>query len=299
MSHNEPGMAGETNELYEKLIKCGHMSSEPLVFAHRGGFEEAAIENTSGAFEYSRNIGVDVLELDVCMTKDKVVIVCHDTNLKRLTSSDCEISDINFDQLPHLSKDLWTCNDYIAFEESKTHFMTLEQFVEENKGKLVCIEPKQANEELVDQTLKIVRNSGMISKCIFGSFIHQTNKLLMNAIPSEPLFMSIVELLQLVVCSAIKPICWRKKRILIIPNLKKYKNCANRILLKFIFSLQAFRNMLLEFQIPVCVYGIEDEDDVLFARDSLMANALITDFPKKIMDIVGTRQESRIENSTR
>jgi glycerophosphoryl diester phosphodiesterase len=42
-------------------------------------------------------IGVDVIELDVHLTKDSQVVVCHDNNLKRLAGVDKKVSDLNYD----------------------------------------------------------------------------------------------------------------------------------------------------------------------------------------------------------
>jgi glycerophosphoryl diester phosphodiesterase len=51
-----------------------------LVHAHRGG-RAMRPENTLPAFEYAIGLGVDVLELDMGVTKDNVVVVSHDPYL--------------------------------------------------------------------------------------------------------------------------------------------------------------------------------------------------------------------------
>jgi glycerophosphoryl diester phosphodiesterase len=58
----------------------------PRVFAHRGG---AAIgpENTIAAFERGLAAGADGLELDVHLSSDGVVVVCHDPTLDRTTNA--------------------------------------------------------------------------------------------------------------------------------------------------------------------------------------------------------------------
>src|SRR5689334_18079587 len=48
-----------------------------LVHGHRGA-RGAMPENTLPAFEYAIREGVDVLELDVAVTKDNVLVVSHD-----------------------------------------------------------------------------------------------------------------------------------------------------------------------------------------------------------------------------
>src|SRR5260221_9348879 len=48
-----------------------------LVHGHRGA-RALRPENTIPAFEYAIGVGVDVLELDMGVTKDNVVVVSHD-----------------------------------------------------------------------------------------------------------------------------------------------------------------------------------------------------------------------------
>ena len=42
------------------------------------------------------------IEFDVLLTKDNVVVCCHDNNLKRLTGKNINLSDITFNQLCNL-----------------------------------------------------------------------------------------------------------------------------------------------------------------------------------------------------
>lgn len=61
-------------------------SSTRRVFAHRGG---AALgpENTVAAFDIGLAAGADGLELDVHLSADGVVVVCHDATLDRTTDA--------------------------------------------------------------------------------------------------------------------------------------------------------------------------------------------------------------------
>src|SRR5258706_2745739 len=51
--------------------------SKILVHGHRGA-RAVRPENTIPAFEYAIQAGVDVLELDIAVTKDDVLVVSHD-----------------------------------------------------------------------------------------------------------------------------------------------------------------------------------------------------------------------------
>lgn len=56
----------------------------PMRFAHRG-VVQAAPENTLGAFKAAIDQGYEGIELDIRMSKDGEVIVCHDSHFTRMT----------------------------------------------------------------------------------------------------------------------------------------------------------------------------------------------------------------------
>jgi glycerophosphoryl diester phosphodiesterase len=58
----------------------------PRVFAHRGG-AALAPENTIAAFDHGVATGADGLELDVRLSSDGIVVVCHDATLDRTTNT--------------------------------------------------------------------------------------------------------------------------------------------------------------------------------------------------------------------
>ena len=58
----------------------------PRVFAHRGG-AALAPENTIAAFDIGLASGAEGIELDVQLSSDGVVVVCHDATLDRTTDT--------------------------------------------------------------------------------------------------------------------------------------------------------------------------------------------------------------------
>jgi len=60
-------------------------NSRPRIFAHRGGCALGP-ENTIAAFDRGREAGADGFELDVHLSADGVIVVCHDDTLDRTTS---------------------------------------------------------------------------------------------------------------------------------------------------------------------------------------------------------------------
>ena len=74
----------------------------PLLFAHRGATLDYT-ENTLPAFRAALVRGADVLELDVRMSIDGHVIVCHDPTGKRVYGSDQPVSTTRFSQIKRWS----------------------------------------------------------------------------------------------------------------------------------------------------------------------------------------------------
>lgn len=74
--------------------------SEVKVYAHRGA-SGYALENTWQAFIKACELGVGI-ELDVQITKDGVVVVYHDDNLKRLTGINADIDTLDYEDIKEL-----------------------------------------------------------------------------------------------------------------------------------------------------------------------------------------------------
>ncbi len=76
-------------------------TTEVLVVAHRGDWRYAP-ENSIAAIEHSIAVGVDVVELDLQMSKDSVLFVIHDSMLDRTTTGKGRISEWTADSLKNL-----------------------------------------------------------------------------------------------------------------------------------------------------------------------------------------------------
>ncbi|ANU23453.1 glycerophosphodiester phosphodiesterase [Planococcus donghaensis] len=74
--------------------------SEVKVYAHRGA-SGYALENTWDAFNKACELSVGI-ELDVQITKDGVVVVYHDDNLRRLTGINADIDTLDYEEIKEL-----------------------------------------------------------------------------------------------------------------------------------------------------------------------------------------------------
>ncbi len=76
-------------------------NNRPLVIAHQGG-ELLAPSNTMAAFTNAVNMGVDVLETDLYITKDGYLVAIHDPTVDRTTNGHGKISDMTLKEIQKL-----------------------------------------------------------------------------------------------------------------------------------------------------------------------------------------------------
>lgn len=78
-----------------------HRKYPVIVMAHRG-YSDVAPENTMSAFKKAYQIGADMVELDVHLSKDGQLIVMHDDTLDRTTNGKGKIGDKTLAELKTL-----------------------------------------------------------------------------------------------------------------------------------------------------------------------------------------------------
>lgn len=94
----QPASAPQTraDALREKILTCDTFTV--LVVAHRGDWRYAP-ENSIAAIEHSIASGVDVVELDLQLTRDSVLIVMHDATLDRTTTGKGRVDEWSLDSI--------------------------------------------------------------------------------------------------------------------------------------------------------------------------------------------------------
>ncbi len=143
----------------------------PIITSHRG-YSSAAPENTLPAFQLAIDHGSDRAELDVQMTKDGVVMVTHDTSLRRCTGRNANIYDLTYDEVRKLDAGRWFGAKYAG-----TKIPTLEEVLDLCKGKIqlnIEIKPNAATPELEAETVRIIHEKGFESDCVITSQSYET-----------------------------------------------------------------------------------------------------------------------------
>lgn len=159
------------------------------VWAHRGASAYAP-ENTMAAFLLARRLGADAVELDVHLTADGEVVVCHDNDIKRCSNGEGLIEDKTLEEL--LSYDF----GYSALfgERFKgEQIPTLKEVYRATVpyGVLVNVELKRSRPEIVKAVMELEKECGVAGAVIYSSFVHsylEEIKELNPAAPVAPLF---------------------------------------------------------------------------------------------------------------
>lgn len=135
-------------------------SDRPLVIAHQGG-EKLAPSNTIEAFKNAIELGVDVLEMDIHITKDGELVTIHDPTVDRTTNSKGKVSEMNYSEIQRLDagyyfKDL---HGQYSFRDKGNYIPTLKEVFESFPNTRMIIEIKNDNpsERLDEVCLKLWR----------------------------------------------------------------------------------------------------------------------------------------------
>ena len=143
----------------------------PIVTAHRG-YSAAAPENTLPAFQLAIDHGCERAELDVQMTKDGIVMVTHDANLRRCAGRNGNIYDLTYDEVRRLDAGRWFGQKYTG-----TRVPTLEEGLDQCKGRIqlnIEIKPNAATPELEAETVRIIYEKSFEHDCVITSQSYDT-----------------------------------------------------------------------------------------------------------------------------
>ena len=93
---SEPAATRTTDRILAELRNPA--SKNVVVVSHRGDWRNWP-ENSLDAIESVIGMGVDVMELDLKLTKDSVLVLCHDKTIDRTTNGHGRVCDITYDSI--------------------------------------------------------------------------------------------------------------------------------------------------------------------------------------------------------
>ena len=143
-----------------------------LIVAHRG-YSSKYPENTLAAFTAAADAGAHMIELDVCLSRDRRLVVIHDDTVDRTTSGTGAVKTLSWRQLSRLDAGSWFDPSF-----SGEKVPSLEQVLDAVKGRLLVnieikpeafegLSPADAVER---QVMALVREKQMTDDVLVSSF---------------------------------------------------------------------------------------------------------------------------------
>jgi len=182
------------------LLSCSLMIAAKIeVHGHRGA-RAAMPENSLPAFEYAIGLAVDVLELDVVVTKDDVLVVSHDPEMNPVHCVGPAGSPKAIREMTYAQVQLWDCGAKAnpEFPQQKaipgTRVPSLDSvFALAKKGKFhfnveTKIFPNRPSltptpERFAELMLAMIRKHGLEQRVIVQSFDFRTLKAMKHLAP--------------------------------------------------------------------------------------------------------------------
>ncbi|MBW2966326.1 glycerophosphodiester phosphodiesterase, partial [Candidatus Woesearchaeota archaeon] len=133
-----------------------------IIIGHRGAMAHKP-ENTLSSFQKAIELGADVIELDVYLSKDNHAIVIHDKSVDRTTNGKGNVNELTLEEIKQLT-----------VEENET-IPTLQDVIDLAKGKCkINIEVK--DEKALEESIRIVKKNQLEDEVIISSFIQDVIK---------------------------------------------------------------------------------------------------------------------------
>lgn len=246
-------------------------SKNIIITGHRGA-GGLAPENTLASIQLALDLGVDRIEIDVQQTKDNKIIVLHDRTLRRTTTGNGFVKNLDYEEILRFSAG-YKFNKFYVNEKVPT----LEQVIDLIDGKVeLLIETKYSYmyyPNIERHIINIIKNKDSKAWCKVISFndraLFRINKL-DNSIRLGKLFVG---------KHAHLPLSFDKG--INIRPLKRY-DFVDEIIVKHAYATTAIINRVHEFGKQLHVWTVNDQETIekLIERG---VDGIISDYPNLLM----------------
>ena len=130
-------------------------------------------ENTMISFKAAIELGVDAIEFDIWLTKDKVPVLMHDGNCLRTCNENVHLRDLTLQEAKQLNAAYTQKfgDQFVNEQPEVPTFEELLQYVKETKpSMLLGVEIKEYTEETVDLAVALLKKYGFFEQCWFYAF---------------------------------------------------------------------------------------------------------------------------------
>jgi len=157
--------AGETVSLPTRAARILEQLKQPaedyvLVVSHRGDWRYAP-ENSLEAVERCIELGVDVVEIDVRLTKDGHLVAMHDNTVDRTTNGTGQVSDLTLEEIKALR-----LKNGCGVRGSLVQVPTLEEIMMVAKDRIL-INLDKTEGKTVREAYEVLKKTGTIDHAIF------------------------------------------------------------------------------------------------------------------------------------
>lgn len=153
---------------WKKNFQNFYNNKEILIMGHRGSPTQIT-ENTLSSFQKAIDQGVDGLELDIRLSKDKQIVIFHDADLKRLSNRTEKINQLSLTELQTIELHKKENQKEEAYVPSLNDLVPLL-----NQIKVLNIEIKSdaflKEHSILSPLIKFLNKHKLDDKCIISSF---------------------------------------------------------------------------------------------------------------------------------
>ena len=132
--------------------------------AHRG-IKGLIPENTLPSFKAALDLGVDVLEYDVHMSRDRELVIMHDSTVDRTTDGEGALNFMTLEEIKKLDSGIKFGEEFRGFRVP-TLRETLELFVSYKYLPDQIVEIKDFRPEVVDAVVKMLEEYNLIERTV-------------------------------------------------------------------------------------------------------------------------------------
>lgn len=152
----------ETNDNASKILKRLKNPSKDYILAvsHRGDWRFAP-ENSLAAVQRCIDLGIDIVEIDVRLTKDGHLVAMHDETVDRTTNGKGKLSDLTLAQVKELR-----LRNACGIQGSRHGIPTLEEIMLLAKGKIM-VNLDKTEGKTVREAYAVLVKTGTVDHGIF------------------------------------------------------------------------------------------------------------------------------------
>ncbi|NQD67603.1 glycerophosphodiester phosphodiesterase [Bacillus haikouensis] len=165
-----PPEKGQTPPFFDNV------HSKPLVIAHQGG-KLLAPGNTIDAFQHAEDLGVDVIEMDIHITRDGHLVTIHDPTVNSTTDGKGAVADYTLKELQRLDAGyaFQDADGEYTYRGKGVYIPALEEVFQRFPHMKMNIEikddnPRERLDEITEKLMNLIEEYEMESNVLIASF---------------------------------------------------------------------------------------------------------------------------------